>query len=256
MSIKKLLVLSAAALVTASSAVAFAGGPDAMGPPTAAQPAPCVDMSSVFSPALYIDLDGGYAFQNWNQFVVSNSTVFSNTASSNSGFGITDNGYGGGTGLIDVGTQLFEHIGAEVGGIYLPKVTGPQDANGAGLPGASATQYNWAVYAAGKFSVNVPHVSGLSLFTKVGPVWRAMSNVGFAVSNFSGPHSYWTALYGAGFDYNLSGTAPMLTGFSVNLQWLGMPGYSGGDRYNNKTIATLQPADNLLTAGLGYQVAL
>ena len=256
MSIKQLLILSAAGLVAASSAVAFAGGPDAMAAP-AAQPASCLDLSSLFSPAFYMDADGGYAFQNWGQYLVNNETVFGTTGAP-AGFGITNNSYGGGTAVFDAGFQFFPHIDFEAGGIYLPEVTGPQDVGFAQTPGSSANQYNWAVYAAGKFSVNIPHVSGLSLFAKVGPVWRAMSNVNFVTSGVAGPHSYWTAIYGAGFQYTFStaGQVPMLTGFSANLQWLGIPGYSGSDVDSNKTTATLQPGDNLLVAGLGYQVSL
>lgn len=253
MSIKQFIILLAAGSVAVSSAAALAGGPDAMSLP-ATQAAPCADLSSLFSPAFYIDADGGYAFQNWGQYLVNNATIFGYAPL---GFGITDNSYGGGTAVFDTGFQLFPHIDVEAGGIYLPKVTSPQ-ITADETPGSSASQYNWAVYAAGKFSVQVPYVSGLSLFTKVGPVWRAMSNVNFTVPGFAGPHSYWTVVYGAGLQYTFSTNNPirMLTGFSANLEWLGIPAYTGGDVTSLKTIATAQPNDNILVAGLGYQVAL
>lgn len=257
MSIKQFIILLAAGSAAVSSVAALAGGPDAMSLP-ATQAAPCVDLSSVFSPAFYIDADGGYAFQNWGQYLVNNETIFGYTGAP-LGFGITDNSYGGGTAVFDAGFQFFPHINVEAGGIYLPKVTvtGPQLTSG-DAAGSSASQYNWAVYAAGKFSVQVPYVSGLSLFTKVGPVWRAMSNVNFTAPGFAGPHSYWTVVYGAGLQYTFSTASPirMLTGFSANLEWLGIPAYTGGDVASAKTFATAQPNDNILVAGLGYQVAL
>ena len=255
MSIKKLFLLSAASLAVVGSATAFAGGPDAMAAPApAAAPTVCQDLSSMFAPAFYMDADGGYAFQNWGQFINNNTTIFGNSATP--GFGITNNGYGGGTAVFDAGFQFFPHIDFEFGGIYLPEVTGPQDSTLASVPGSSANQYNWAVYGAGKFSVNIPHVSGLSIFTKVGPIWRAMSNQNFDASGVGGPHSYWTVVYGGGFQYDFSTATHVLTGFSANLQWLGIPGYSGGSVTSNKAVATLQPNDNLLVAGLGYQVSL
>ena len=70
MSIKKISFLSAVSLAVVGSTVAFAGGPDAMAAPApAAAPTVCQDLSSMFSPAFYIDADGGYAFQNWGQYI-------------------------------------------------------------------------------------------------------------------------------------------------------------------------------------------
>ena len=255
MSIKKISFLSAVSLAVVGSTVAFAGGPDAMAAPApAAAPTVCQDLSSMFSPAFYIDADGGYAFQNWGQYINNMPTIFG--IASVPGFGITNNGYGGGTAVFDAGFQFFPHISFEFGGIYLPKVTGPQDSTLTGVPGSVANQYNWAVYGAGKFSVAIPHVSGLSFFTKVGPVWRAMSNQGFDAPGISGARSYWTVVYGGGFQYVFSTGNNVPTGFSANLQWLGIPGYSGDSTTSNKVFAAMQPNDNLLVAGLGYQVSL
>ena len=132
-------------------------------------------------------------------------------------------------------------------------MTGPQDSTLTGVPGSVANQYNWAVYGAGKFSVAIPHVSGLSFFTKVGPVWRAMSNQGFDAPGISGARSYWTVVYGGGFQYVFSTGNNVPTGFSANLQWLGIPGYSGDSTTSNKVFAAMQPNDNLLVAGLGIK---
>lgn len=224
MSIKKLLILSAAGLAAVSSAVAFAGGPDAMGPANA-QPA-CSD--AMYQPAFYIDADGGYNFANYNNFIGTSTA--------------TNNYYGSGVGGGDIGVQFNNYMGLELGSYYLGEV------------GNSTTgRTSYTVYGAGKFSVPVPYVAGLNTFAKVGVAWVGQNNNGsFPAATTTGSQDYWAPIFGAGFDYAIA----QVSGLSVNLQWLRVSGSgsvtTGGSTYEKSAA----PASDLLVAGLGYQVAL
>lgn len=251
MSIKKLLILSAAGFAAVTSAAAFAGGPDEMSP------------QSLFTPAIYVDAHGGYSFYNWKNLVDNVTTIFNNEG------GMTQNENGGWIGGLDVGLQIFKNIAVEVGGFYLPTVKGEANQNitnsatGCGVSGftcVNSTQYNWMAYAAGKFSVDMPYVEGLDMFAKVGAVWRAMSNENQIVQGRSGLRNYWDVIYGAGFEYDL-----MHTGFRVGVQWLRIPQNIGGTEnpsLNADTadggkqsvkIAARQPAQDLITGSVGYK---
>jgi hypothetical protein len=252
MSIKKLLILSAAGLAAVTSAAAFAGGPDDMGP------------QSLFAPAIYVDVHGGWSFYNWNQVVGANTgTIFAMQQ------GMT-NSQGGAIGGLDVGFQIFKNIAVEVGGMYLPRVQGyANGANDVTTPACQTattstssscqqtTQYNWAAYAAGRFNVHMPYVEGLDLFAKVGGVWRAMSNQNLAVRGKAGLRSYWDVIYGAGLSYDI-----MHSGFNVGVQWMHIPGHNAGtnngsagedDAANHRKLASDQPNQNLLTGSVGYK---
>lgn len=253
MSIKKLLILSAAGFAAVTSAAAFAGGPDEM-------------PQSLFTPAIYVDAHGGYDWYNWKQMVDNVTTVFNNQGN------MGNNADGGWIGGLDIGLQVFKNVAFEVGGFYLPKVTGETNqnfTNSATGCGASVTtgatcvtgsQYNWMAYAAGKFSVDMPYVEGLDMFAKVGAVWRGMSNEQQIVPGRAGMKSYWDVIYGAGFEYEL-----MQTGFRLGVQWLRIPGYIGGTENpslnaaspagakQSKLIAARQPAQDLLTGSVGYK---
>lgn len=260
MSIKKILMLSAASMVAATG-VSFAGGPDHMPPAE----------DSMFHPGVYMDLHGGYAFADYSQLVASTTTIWAMQQG-------MDNETGGGVGGVDLGLQVFNGVAAEVGGFYLPKVKGfansvapnyTSTARGCqsgenGFNGCvQAEQYNWVVYAAGKFGIplTLPFVGdGLDLFAKVGGAWRGMSNTNQVAYGRGGMKSFWSMIFGAGAEYNL-----METGFKVGAQWLYLPhhqpGYSSGDAtsartpggfVNSKLIAARQPSANIITGSIGY----
>ena len=251
MSIKKLLILSAAGFAAVTSAAAFAGGPDEMSP------------QSLFTPAVYADLHGGYSWYDWKGMVGNMTTIWFNNE------GISKNEDGGWAGGADVGFQIFKNIAFEVGGFYLPKVEGTvntannsQQTSCGGDDGTcfSGDQYNWAAYAAGKFSVDMPYVEGLDMYAKVGAMWRGMSNERQSVVGRGGVKGYIDVIYGAGFEYDL-----MQTGFRVGVQWMRIPGTHRGQENPSTTangvggltpskeIASRQPAQDLVTGSVGYK---
>lgn len=249
MSIKKLLILSAAGLAAVTSAAAFAGGPDEM-------------EQSLFAPAIYMDVHGGYSFYNWNGLVANNSGVIFFDQH-------LQRGHGGGMGGGDVGLQVFKNIAVEVGGFYLPRVKGVSNtatdvstpscaAGNSSLSCTQGQQYNWAAYAAGRFNVHMPYIEGLDMFAKVGAVWRAMSNHDFS-ANRGGMRHYWDVIFGAGFDYDL-----MNSGFNVGVQWMHIPGHIAGTNTagaagdedtpsNRRLLSSMQPAQDLVTGSVGYK---
>ncbi len=251
MSIKKLLILSAAGLAAVTSAAAFAGGPDQM-------------EESLFTPAIYADLHGGYSFYNWNQEILGNTGVVWFTPQG------LENSMGGAIGGADVGFQIFKNVAVEVGGFYLPRlkgtandavdVTNPTACTGSTSADGSCAQgeqWNWVAYAAGRFDVPMPYVQGLNMFAKLGGAWRGMSNQDMTPPGNAGMHSYVTVIFGAGFDYDI-----MQTGFRVGVQWLHIPGHNAGtnrgglgedDASNHSQLASIQPAQDLLTGSVGYK---
>ncbi len=259
MSIKKILMLSAASMVAATG-VTFAGGPDHMPPAE----------DSMFHLGMYMDLHGGYAFADYSQLVASTTTIW---AMQNG----MDNETGGGVGGVDLGMQVFNGIAAEIGGFYLPKVQGfansvapayNSNARGcqsgeAGFTGCvKASQYNWVAYAAAKFGVplTLPFVGdGLDIYAKVGGAWRGMSNTDQVAPGRGGMKSFWSMVFGAGAEYNL-----METGFKLGAQWLYLPHHQPGASevavpantgpgfVNSKLIAERQPSVNIITGSLGY----
>ncbi|PHQ78523.1 MAG: hypothetical protein COB66_08735 [Coxiella sp. (in: Bacteria)] len=246
MSIKKLLVLSAAGLAAAASTVAFAGGPDDMGPP--------VDH---FTPSIYVEANAGYSFADWKRLIENTDTIWANSPTT-----MKSGEEGGFAGGLDVGFNIYKHLAVELGGYWLPYVKGTS--NGSAPPtspsagSSKGNQNNFMAYLAAKFSFAVPYVDGLDVFTKVGAMWRGMGNGGMPVSSYGGLHDYWNVIYGAGFGYDI-----MHSGFTANLQWMHMPGYLGGSGQvaaasskNSKEIASRQPVADMVTLGIGYKFDL
>lgn len=250
MSIKKLLILSAAGIALAGSASAFAGGPDDMGHAMS---------SSVFTPAVYFEANGGYDMYSWKNFSNNLTTPF---------FSFDDgqtnkfrNHNGGGVAGLDIGMQITKNLGIELGGYYLPTLkylrnssTNPQTVSQDGVEG---TQHNWMGYVAGKLSMPMPYVDGLSLFTKIGAMLRFNTNEKM-IKQYQGTYHYWDLVYGAGADYNI-----MNSGFTVGLQYMRLPSNTAGSEAvnvdsakNNKKIGSRHPANNLLTGSLGYTFAV
>ncbi len=232
MSIKKWLLLSAAGFIAATSSAVLAGGPDQV-------------PQSLFTPAIYVDAHGGYSFYNWDALAgASDITIWFNRAM------ITTNKQGGGMGGLDIGMQIFKNVAFEVGSFYLPRVEGVGNIDPCPdeeiCPTNAAEQWNWMVYSALRFDVPMPYVNGLNVFAKVGPGWRGMSNVGQTIPGYGGMRDYWTVVFGAGADY-----AIRQSGFRVGVQWLHVPGYISVSTLAKA--ASMQPAQNLLTASVGYK---
>jgi len=143
MSVKKLLVLTAAGIVSLGMTAALAGGPDV---------APADN-------GVYVDLNLGYAFQDWEGI----GNILGGVGFVTWG----DNAQGGFAGSVDLGYQWNQYLAAEFGYWYLPQ------ANFTVLPGgvgASGSINNYALYLAAKFMA--PVMDNLDLFFKAGLAYR------------------------------------------------------------------------------------
>src|SRR3990167_9862315 len=186
MSVKKLLVLSAAGLAGICASSAMAGGPDTMAAP----------MAPEYTQSVYLEGAFGYVQTDWAND--SNNGVMGATASSL--FNPNSHGKGYLTAAADLGYNFTKNIALEGGYIYLPSVsggmTGTTVGNGAiRITSGGMAIRSWAAYLAAKLSVAV--VENIDLFGKVGVAYRKLnySFGGTSTGNFSALTSnghYWT----------------------------------------------------------------
>lgn len=245
MSVKNLLVLSAAALTVVGASAALAGGPDHMAM-AAAAPA---SQNSV-----YVDLHAGYAQSNWTE----NNTngVMGGSRSSVGGlFAPSSNGKGGFTGAADLGYNFTQNVALEAGWFYLPEVKGNVTSIGRGVAAAGSTAKvnSWFAYTAAKLSV--PVMENVDLFGKVGVAYRELSyDVPATVSALgaTGTGNYWSPIFGAGLEYTLGS-------WLVGAQYTYLPSNEAVNRAlsSSTTLAgcgapNAAPDVNLYTAFLGY----
>lgn len=246
MSVKKLLVLSAAAIAAMGATAAMAGGPDHMAMPS--EPA--------FQNSIYLEGHLGYAQSNWNSFNSNNVMG----ASGSSLYSPTSNGKGGFTGGADLGYNITQHIAVEGGWFYIPQVKGTATTYGTTLRedpvpvGSTAKVSSWFAYMAAKLTV--PLMNNFDLFGKVGVAYRALnysysnSAVGTTLANtyfVSNNGHYWAPLFGAGLQY---GWGQWLVG----AQYTYLPGNSavnwGSTGFGAPNAA---PEVNMYTGFLGYK---
>ncbi len=259
MLIKKLSICCV--IIAICPLLVFAGGSDKLPHPNT-----LIDNQWHIQP--YIDLHGGYSFQNWHRVVSHTTTIWAFAG------GFSKNSEGGGIGGFDLGLQLTYNLALELGSYYLPEVKGAVNGQenvasqgcatadgqfqGEGPQCAYGSQYNWMAYVAGKFSMPMPYfIDGLNFYAKIGGVWRAMSNVNQTIVKRGGAKSYWDVIYGAGLDYHLKNSR-----FRFGVQWLCIPANINADIYDGQLsnnalyvsnqIAEHQPAANLLTGSIGY----
>ncbi|HLB56201.1 MAG TPA: hypothetical protein VJK30_02585 [Coxiellaceae bacterium] len=240
MSVKKILVLSAAAFVAMGATAAMAGGPDHMAMPS--EPA--------FQNNVYIEGHFGGTLANWTDF--NSNNVIGNAGTSY--FAPSSNGKGSWVGGADLGYSITQNIAVEGGWFYIPQVS----ANGTGAtPGTAASQLgqtakvdSWFAYAAAKFTV--PVVSTFDLFGKVGVAYRSLSyTVPAAITamtgSVAGNGGYWAPVFGAGAQY---GWGAWILGF----QYMYLPGNSAVN-YGNTSFGApnAAPELNQFTGSLGYK---
>lgn len=250
MSVKKLILLSAAGLAAIGVSAAMAGGPDHMAMPSA----------PAFQPNVYLEGHFGYTGINWRGF---NGSAVLGTPNS-AAFTPTSHGRGWLTAGGDLGYSITQNIATEAGWFWLPNVGG--SSNGAGGIAANArgglTVRSWFAYAAGKFSV--PVVDHLDLFGKLGVAYRSLkyaksgspvagtAALSAALNAATGSGHYWAPLFGAGMQYDWSN-------WLLGVQYLYLPGYSGvnfnsaGTVYANGGAPNAAPPANLFTGSLGYK---
>lgn len=174
MSVKKLLVLSAAGLASVAAVAAFAGGPD-VAPAPAPVPAPSYQ-------GLYIQGDVGYAY-----------VPFGNTY----GLGLKNNFFTVGG---DLGYQFTQHLAAEAGGFWHnnTSVRGPF--------GSNLKITDWYLFLAGKLMAPLPWVDNVKVFGKAGVAFRRVGeNLQFLGFSFgSTNHWFVRPLFGLGLQYNIN----------------------------------------------------
>lgn len=229
MSVKKLLVLSAAGLAALGVTVAFAGGPEEMPMPPAAP---------VFQQLVYIEGNLGYAIVDWRHF--STTPFFTLTHNSEGGFV-----YGG-----DIGYQFMRNFAIE-GGIYrLPEAEGTNigiiDNVVYGTFGAPLDIHSWFIYLAGK--ITVPLYENFDLFGKVGVAYRQLSfNSPTIPPLFLGSpptQGYWDPVFAGGLNYMFT------PNWTANLQYMRVPAFlRNGDTRQ-------APSANLFTGGVGFQFSV
>jgi hypothetical protein len=241
MSVKKLLVLTAASLAAIGATAAMAGGPDHMAMP--AEPA--------FQNSIYLDGHVGYTQSNWTNFNSSNLMG----ATATSAFSPTSNGKGGVTGGVDMGYNITQHIAAEAGWFYVPQVKGEGTTVVVGDLPAQATSVkskvnSWFAYMAAKLSV--PVMENFDLFGKVGVAYRGLSYSPAAPASVPGgitnKGGYWAPVFGTGLQYTFA------QAWMVGAQYMYLPGNSEVN-YGNTSFGApnAAPEINMYTGFLGYK---
>jgi hypothetical protein len=240
MSVKKILVLSAAAFVAMGATAAMAGGPDHMAMPS--EPA--------FQNSVYLEGHLGYAQSNWTNFN-SNNVIGS---SGSSLYSTSNNGKGAFTGGLDLGYNITQHIAVEGGWFYLPQVKGaPSGTTLAALytaaAGSTAKISSGFAYMAAKLTV--PVVNSFDLFGKIGVAYRYLSysGVSYAATNpgVTGKGAYWAPVFATGLQYGWGS-------WLVGAQYTYLPGQSSINYSNvNFGAPNAAPEVNLYTGFLGYK---
>jgi opacity protein-like surface antigen len=240
MSVKKLLVLTAASFAAIGATAAMAGGPDHMAMPS--EPA--------FQNSIYLDGHVGYTQSNWSSFNSNNVMGARGTSL----FAPGTNGKGGVTGGADIGYNITQHIAAEAGWFYIPQVKG----NGLGSATTAAlTNYqqatttvgkvdSWFAYMAAKLSV--PVMENFDLFGKVGVAYRGLTYSPNTLSGVTGHGHYWAPVFGAGLQYTFA------QAWMLGAQYMHLPGNSEVN-YGNPLFGApnAAPELNQYTAFLGYK---
>jgi len=222
MSMKKLLVLAAAGLV---SSAALAGG---VGSYNAAAPA----LHSYTG--IYIEGMAGYA-----------TTYYKNLVGTSASDDWT-HGTGNWSVGADVGYQWNKYFSGELGGVYLFS-SKYNDASASG----QVTFKPWTAYLAGK--VAVPVVDNVSLFGKFGVGYvrqKVSQGAGTAmpgVANYD-TGSHWGPMFGVGVAYHWT------SNIYVDGQYLRFAGAVKTDASGNKS--TYVPSPNVFLLGVGYKFAM
>jgi len=199
--IKKMLILSSASLSLLAAVEAYAGGPDT----NVAAPA-CPVCVTNFVPFAYAGLSAGWAYSDWNSFILSGAPFSADTN------GFT---YGG-----KVGVQVLDHFGIEGGALVLPD--SDQTVNG-----FNGTVQSWFAYTAATIRTALPFNPLIHVTGKVGGAYRALDHEGNLYAGV-GDGDYTTVMFGASVDYDFAlNNLPLTAGIDYfyvpasNDSWLG-----------------------------------
>lgn len=209
------------------------------------------------APALYVEIAGGYAFRNWsgtflspyNNYFVAVARDYSN---------IQTYWYSHITAGLDVGYCITKSLAVELGGYYLPRVSGELNSNSA----ITNRVNTWFLYLAGKLQTKLVGSSKMHLdvFTKVGPVFiRATpkgtmgyifnnSNNTFSPFGYSSSNNF-SVFFSAGASYTIK--PPMV----LSLQYVFVPG-NVFFNWSGPASEIVTPNNNLIVLSFAYLFSL
>ena len=206
MSVKKLLILSAAALISTS---ALAGG-------ASNYTAPAASKSSIDSTGLYVGVNGGWAQLDWKNQDGQPAGTSWNNAGSNGSLTLG----------ADMGYSFNQYLAVELGGFWLPT-----DAKFT-VSGSSISFQTWDLYLAGK--ATMPVYDNVDLFGKFGLAYTRTTATVSGSTTSSGKNNY-MPMFAAGLGYDF------LENWNANVQYALILGrQSNGSSYSaNQNIYTL-----------------
>lgn len=217
--------------LAAFSVITFAGGPMPAEPLVVAPPP--IDRTGV-----YVDLGGGYASVDWGNFGVGSFNGYSALDGS-----VNHNRTGNYTFGFDVGYQINNFLGMEVGWFYLPQVKGNSDIF-VSLPDLKLS--SWMAYLALK--ILIPLSRHFDLIGKVGLGYRSLDWGGNAIGIFGfGDRNadYFTGLFGGGMQYWFD------QNWSISAQYLYLLGRTSGGQVSRRA-----PSANLIVGTVAYIFAV
>lgn len=234
MSVKKILLLSAASAAAVSMTAAMAGG-------FTHEPA----AAPVADNGYYIEGHLGYARQNYfdneNWRVTGGSTGVSQN--------INNNGRGGFAAGVDAGYKINRHFAVELGWFHLPSV----NVSEAGQP--SSYLKSWVLYLAGKYMMPLPWMNSTDVFFKLGAAYRnatlgsaAAAATGYNVSTTKS--TFVRPMFATGLDYSFS------EAWSGVIQYAYFMGANNSFPFASTATSTGAlgtVAANVFTLGLGYK---
>lgn len=224
MSVKKILILSAAVAAAMGATAALAGGPEYV---------------PGYQPHVYVEGNVGYAWIDWRNFAFTPFLFGFNNNNNN-------NNQGGFAGGGDIGYMFTRNLGLEVGAYYLPRVNGNDFFFGNPL-----TVNNWFGYIGGRISV--PIYQNIDLFGKVGAAWRSLNWTGAGAGALGlGNSTYWAPMFAVGGKYQINDN------WSVNVMYTRVAGNNTFSGNNNVfgVNSRLAPPVNMVTGGIGYEFAV
>ena len=174
---------------------------------------------------IYVEGDVAYIYTNW----IKNGppwTMFHFLRKQRYGFNIG----------ADAGYRFNKYLALEWG-VYKLVTSKAQRVD----PSILTSFRSWIGYAAGK--VIVPVCPSFSFFAKAGVVRREITVTSAIVPG--GDTNYWTVIFGAGFEYNVSSAV------TLGIQYLRVPGYANTVTPGTNRFST--PAANLAVLLFGYR---
>lgn len=235
MSVKKILLLSAAGVAAVGMTAAMAGG-------YTHEPAASA------GDGFYIEGHLGYAHQNY--FDDQKWRLESGVDTNNH-----NNARGGFAAGVDTGYRIDDHYAVELGWFHLPSV------NVASTSYAPVYLKSWALYLAGKYMLPLPWMNSTDWFFKLGVMYRdaAVSKTASVTSSgalgkvtyggiSNGSSTYVRPMFATGLDYSFSDA------WSGIMQYAYFMGARNSFPFVNANTGSLGTvAANVFTLGLGYK---